>query len=135
METEYIVLVDKDGKHGEKTTFFDIDSLLTNKLEGIPVENLKKCLSEVFDDNGKAVRHDFTDAKNIKHDNIRHISSGDRRKKDGVTIFFYTVEESKEKIFYIFAIGQHKTNTSYKLCYHWQDQNDVYDKNKTVNLE
>jgi hypothetical protein len=105
-----ILIIKSDGKITPNKMPRETAQLYLSKLlENNKQANLKQCLTDVTDGNGKATGGYKFDGKPV-----RHASSGNGQ--ISVTIFYYVQGEDQ----YIFAIGEHRGPDSYKITTYGQ---------------
>ncbi|MFI9235577.1 hypothetical protein [Streptomyces sp. NPDC053079] len=86
---------------------------------------LKQALNQAFDGGGKA-----TGSYKYKNRPVLHASSGNGQRS--ATLFYYS-EDSTDSTLRLFAIGEHKTSSSYKITVYGQKGTD-FAQGKTVSL-
>ena len=117
------IIVKKDGE-GETTGMLQAqaEKYLGNLLTPDRVANLKQAMNDVFGGRGKA-----SGAYKFATQPVLHASSGNMQKS--VTLFFYMSGANAK----IFAMGQHKTSSSYSITEYGQRGTD-FQLGKTISL-
>ncbi len=117
------IIVKKDGE-GETNAMMQpqAEKYLGNLLTPDRISNLKQSLNDVFGGRGKA-----TGAYTFAGQPVLHASSGNMQKS--VTLFFYMSGVNAK----IFAMGQHKTSSSYGVSEYGQRGTD-FQLGKTISL-
>lgn len=117
------IIVKKDGE-GETTAMMQAqaEKYLANLLTPDRVANLKQAMNDVFGGRGKA-----SGAHTFAGQPVLHASSGNMQKS--VTLFFYMSGVNAK----IFAMGQHKTSSSYSVTEYGQRGTD-FQLGKTISL-
>lgn len=117
------IVVKKDGE-GETNAMMQAQAerYLGNLLTPDRVSNLKQAMNDVFGGRGKA-----SGAHTFAGQPVLHASSGNMQKS--VTLFFYMSGTNAK----IFAMGQHKTSSSYEVSEYGQ-RGTAFQLGKTVTL-
>ena len=117
------IVVKKDGE-GDTNAMMQpqTEKYLGNLLTPDRISNLKQSLNDVFGGRGKA-----TGAYTFAGQPVLHASSGNMQKS--VTLFFYMSGVNAK----IFAMGQHKTSSSYSVSEYGQRGTD-FQQGKTISL-
>ena len=117
------IIVKKDGE-GDTTAMMQpqTEKYLGNLLTPDRISNLKQSLNDVFGGRGKT-----TGAYAFAGQPVLHASSGNMQKS--VTLFFYMSGVNAK----IFAMGQHKTSSSYSVSEYGQRGTD-FQLGKTISL-
>ncbi|NIG56106.1 hypothetical protein [Chitinophaga sp. Cy-1792] len=116
---DMFILIKNDNQYSAPMDQMAMQTELRKYIDKESYPNLSQSLNDVADGKGKATQP-YTYPDGTVNMPVLHASSGKIGADASISLFWYDKARGKDKDHYIIAMGEHTTNTTYKLVHYGQ---------------